>query len=70
MLGAAMAAKTSSSKLVSMRPDPDVLISGAMLELHRAGTLVEALEYQLHHNLICRARCDCKRPWHHGIGIA
>ena len=59
-----MAAKTTFSKLVGMRPDPDVLISGAMLELHRAGTLVEALEYRLYQNLflICSVRYDHKRP--------
>ena len=47
-LGAAIAVKTSSSKLVSMRPDPDILIGGAMLELHRAGTLATAARDQHH----------------------
>ena len=42
-LGAAIAVKTLSLKLVSMRLDPDILIGGAMLELHRAGTLIEEL---------------------------
>ena len=56
---AAMAARTSFSKLVSMRPDSDVLIGGAMLELHRVGTLATALRAQLRHNLIH------KRPCHH-----
>ena len=49
---AAMAARTSFSKLVSMRPDPDVLIGGAMIELHRVGTLATALRAQLRHDLI------------------
>ena len=40
---AAMPAETWFSKLVGMRPDPDILIGGAMLELHCVGTLVEAL---------------------------
>ena len=41
-----------------------------MLELRHAGTLAEELLDQLQHNLICRARHDHKRAWHHGIGIA
>ena len=37
------AAKTWFSKLIGMRPDPDILIGGAMPEHHRIGTLVEEL---------------------------
>ena len=69
-LGAAIAAKTSSSKLVGMWPDPDVLIGGAILELHRAGTLVEALIDYYQHNLTCNARCGCRRYRNRDIGRA
>ena len=66
------AAKTWFSKLVGMRPDPDILIGGAMPEHHRVGTLAEELLDQLRHNLILigSAQRDHKRPWHHGIGLA
>ena len=47
-LGMAIAMKTLSSKLIGMRLDPNVLINKAMLELHRAGTLVETLVYRLY----------------------
>ena len=43
-----MAVKTSFLELLSMRSDPDILIGGAMLELYRVGTLVEALGYRLY----------------------
>ena len=47
-----MPAGTSFSKLVGMRPNPDILIGGAMSELHLAGTLAEALGYRLYQILI------------------
>ena len=43
-----MPAGTCFSKLVGTRPGPDILIGGAMLELHRAGTLAIAARGRHH----------------------
>ena len=66
-----MAARTSFSELLGMRPDPDILIGGAMSELHRVGILVEVLGYRLHQNLmICSDRHGHRRHRNRDIGIA